>query len=168
MSTAAPKVYIRGAKTKATVKLKDLPQGVLKLGAYGLLSYLIEAPDSGQDNTILECLHIVSVPLYHSRVATYTGPFVTMRVDPPVHACPPPHQKYTYEAQKLKRQYTILECLHIVSVPLYHSRVTRSLIHPIIVCLQFQSMRYDHRHYMARELHAKIIFCSSISNKQRS
>lgn len=34
VSTAAPKVYIRGAKTKATVKLKDLPQGVLKLGAY--------------------------------------------------------------------------------------------------------------------------------------
>ncbi|CAG8908805.1 unnamed protein product [Penicillium egyptiacum] len=33
-STAAPKVYIRGAKTKATVKLKDLPQGVLKLEAY--------------------------------------------------------------------------------------------------------------------------------------
>lgn len=34
VSTAAPKVYVRGAKTKATVKLKDLPQGVLKLEAY--------------------------------------------------------------------------------------------------------------------------------------
>ncbi|KAJ5210243.1 hypothetical protein N7472_000382 [Penicillium cf. griseofulvum] len=34
VSTAAPKAYIRGAKTKATVKLKDLPQGVLKLEAY--------------------------------------------------------------------------------------------------------------------------------------
>lgn len=32
--SAAPKVYIRGAKTKTTVKLKDLPQGVLKLEAY--------------------------------------------------------------------------------------------------------------------------------------
>jgi hypothetical protein len=32
------------------------------------LSYLVEAPDSGQNDTVLECLHIVSVPLYHSRV----------------------------------------------------------------------------------------------------
>ena len=32
--TAASKVHKQGAKTKATVKLKDLPQGVLKLEAY--------------------------------------------------------------------------------------------------------------------------------------
>lgn len=31
---AAPKIHTRGAKTKTTVKLKDLPQGVLKLEAY--------------------------------------------------------------------------------------------------------------------------------------
>ncbi|KAJ5348106.1 uncharacterized protein N7506_001359 [Penicillium brevicompactum] len=30
----APKIHIRGAKTKTTVKLKDLPQGVLKLDSY--------------------------------------------------------------------------------------------------------------------------------------
>jgi hypothetical protein len=30
----SPKVQHRGAKTKTTVKLKDLPQGVLKLDAY--------------------------------------------------------------------------------------------------------------------------------------
>lgn len=34
VSTAAPRAHLRGAKTKATVKLKDLPQGVLKLEAY--------------------------------------------------------------------------------------------------------------------------------------
>lgn len=30
--------------------------------------YLVEAPDSGQDDTILEFLHIIAVSLYHSRV----------------------------------------------------------------------------------------------------
>ncbi|KAJ5780827.1 hypothetical protein N7457_005987 [Penicillium paradoxum] len=34
VSIAAPRAYLRGAKTKATVKLKDLPQGILKLEAY--------------------------------------------------------------------------------------------------------------------------------------
>lgn len=33
-SPAAPRAFVRGAKTKATVKLKDLPQGALKLEAY--------------------------------------------------------------------------------------------------------------------------------------
>lgn len=32
--STAPKVPMRGAKRKTTVKLKDLPQGVLKLEAY--------------------------------------------------------------------------------------------------------------------------------------
>lgn len=34
INPVSPKIHQRGAKTKTTVKLKDLPQGVLKLDAY--------------------------------------------------------------------------------------------------------------------------------------